>query len=133
MRKLILLLVFIIFISSCSGDDPSYQAEVLPVNEAIVPSSFTFNRVDTITVRYTLPSNCYELPTAYYRHNGLTSRVVAVKALKNLDIRCSQLPSEMELKIPVLALYREDYYFSFWMGEDSRGNDLFQDFSVPVN
>tara|TARA_R110002073_G_scaffold123234_2_gene266838 strand:- start:20795 stop:21196 length:402 start_codon:yes stop_codon:yes gene_type:complete len=133
MKKLTLLFILFIFISSCSEDELTYQGEILPINEVFVPSFFTANQVDTITVRYTRPNGCYEFPRAYYKHNGISSRVVAVKILKSLDISCSEPSQEMELKIPVLALRVDYYYFSFWMGEDENGNELFQDFSIPVN
>jgi len=133
MKKILLLLLVTISLVSClQHEEPKRLLHILPVIEATVPDSFTYGEVDTLTVSYTLPNGCYFYTGLYYEYQD-TARVVAIKALEDLEAFCAQATDEHELKFPVLASQHEDYLFKFWKGEDMDGNDIFEEIVVPVN
>ena len=61
------------------------------------------------------------------------SRIVAINALLDNEISCTQATIEQEIKIPVHVLQEEDYVFRFYKGKDTEGNSIFDNVTVPVN
>ena len=133
MKKVTLLLLStIVFYSCLNNDEPSLAYEFLPITINETPASFTFGETDTIKIKYTLPNGCYSFENLYYEYQDST-RVVAVTALVRLDAACTQALVEEEYAFPVTASQREDYIFKFWKGEDSDGEDIFEEVIIPVN
>lgn len=132
MKKILFLLVFSILISSCSEDDITFQRALIPIDEASIPDSFTLNQTETITVSYTLPDDCYNSPRLYYAYQG-KARIIAMEALKNIVGPCSNTPSQMELEIPILIQQEHEYLFRLYKGKASNGQNLFEEYIVPVN
>ena len=127
------LIFFIAFLASCSVKDENNSVlKLLPIDEAITPQKFTLGTTDTITIKYSLPSGCHYFHSLYYQYQD-TTRIVAIRALENLDLNCTQALFQKELKFPVKVLQREDYVFKFWKGKDANGKDLFEEKIVPVN
>ncbi|WP_405610138.1 hypothetical protein [Polaribacter sp. Asnod1-A03] len=134
MKKLTLLLFGLIVFSSClkDSDTLNYTYEYLPIDEAITPDSFTFGEVDTIHIKYSLPSYCYSFDRIYYETQD-TTRIVAVTAFVDLEADCAEAIVQEEYKIPILATQEEDYVFKFFKGVDSDGENIFDEIIVPVN
>ncbi|MDC1162397.1 hypothetical protein OAT18_03035 [Tenacibaculum sp.] len=133
MKKIIILLLTVITLSSCLNDDtPKYQHKILSIDEVLTPTSFTFGHTDTITVKYTLPNSCHHFRSLYYQYKD-TTRIVAINIVENLEISCAQATIEKELKFPVKATQKEDYLFKFWKGKDQSGKDTFTEVIIPVN
>ena len=133
MKKVTLLLLStIVFYSCLNNDEPNLAYEFLPINTTETPASFTFGETDTIKIKYTLPNGCYSFENLYYEYQDST-RVVAVTALVQLDAACTEALVEEEYAFPVIASQREDYIFKFWKGEDSDGEDIFEEVVIPVN
>ncbi|WP_439128356.1 hypothetical protein [Polaribacter sp.] len=134
MKKLLLLFVAILTLNSCLNTDdlPNYEYEYIPIDEASTPVSFTLGQRDTIHLKYTFPSNCYNFDNIYYEYEG-TSRTVAVIAYKDLDITCDEIPVEQEFDLVVNVSQRDDYLFKFYKGTDSDGKSIFEEVLIPVN
>lgn len=133
MKKILLILLAIFTVTACLDDDSTnFRYEYLPIDDIITPASFTFGKVDSITVKYTLPSGCYSFSNLYYEYQD-TTRIVAINALVNLDDACTQSTIEGQYKFPVEALQEEDYLFKFYKGKDNDGKSVFQEVVVPVN
>lgn len=133
MKKIILLFLSVLVFYSClSNDEPTLKYEFLPIDSAETPTSFTFGEIDTIKIKYTLPNGCYSFDRLYYEYQD-TTRVVAITALVILDAACTQALVEEEYEFPVRVSQREDYIFKFWKGEDSNGEDIFEEVVIPVN
>lgn len=134
MKKLTLLLLGTLVFYSCLNSEytPNYKYEYLSIDEAIVPASFTFGEIDTITVKYTLPNGCYSYDRIYYQSKD-TVRTVAVSALVELDEACTEELIQEEKKFAVKASQTKDYVFKFFKGTDSNGDNIFEEVIVPVN
>ena len=135
MKKIVLLLFGLLVFYSCLNDDndqPNYAYEYLPIDEALTPESFTYGELDTITVKYSLPSSCYSFYQVFYETLDST-RTVAVTAIVDLDVQCTQATVQEEKKIVVKASQREDYIFKFFKGKDSNNENVFEEVIVPVN
>jgi len=133
MKKSILLFLSVIVFYSClSNDEPNFRYEFLTIDSAETPTSFTFGETDTIKIKYTLLNGCYSFDRLYYEYQD-TTRIVAVTALVRLDVACTEALVEEEYEFPVTATQTEDYVFKFWKGEDSNGEDIFDEVVIPVN
>jgi hypothetical protein len=133
MKKIVLLLMSVILFSSCIDDDgPKYAYEILTIDEATVPESFTFGESYDVTVKYTLPNSCYSFHSLYYEYQD-TTRVVAINALVRTDINCTEEAIERDYTFEVNVTQQEDYVFKFWKGEDADGENIFEEVVVPVN
>jgi len=134
MKKISLLLLGLLIFTSCLNhdDSPNYGYKFLTIDEAITPDSLTFGEKDTITVKYTLPNDCYSFDQIYYEIQD-TTRIVAVTAMVFLDMDCLEEPVQEEQNFVVTASQTEDYIFKFFKGKDSDGENIFEEVIVPVN
>ena len=133
LKKLTVLCLGIVLFNSCLGDnEPNFTFEILPIDEAIVPASFTFGEQDTIAIKYSLKSSCYSFDNLYYEYRD-TTRIVAVRAYVSLDEACAEVLTQKEYKFAVNVSQEEDYVFKFWKGTDDTGENIFEEFIVPVN
>tara|TARA_B100001059_G_C17648916_1_gene483370 strand:- start:308 stop:715 length:408 start_codon:yes stop_codon:yes gene_type:complete len=135
MKKCVLFLVGLLVFYSCLNNDreaPNYRFEYLPIESAIIPESFTFGEIDTITLTYFLPNGCYSFDQIYYEVID-TTRIVAVSAVVELDMPCTEALIQEEAKFTIRATQQEDYLFKFFKGKDSIGTDIFEEVVVPVN
>ena len=132
MKKLIVFVLFLSLIYSCTSNDPNLELKILPVKSAIVPAEFQYRTVDTLVLKYDLPNACYSFRSVYYEIER-NSRIVAINALLDNEISCTQATIEQEIKIPVHVLQEEDYVFRFYKGKDTEGNSIFDNVTVPVN
>ena len=120
---------------SCLNNDrevPNYRFEYLPIESVTIPESFTFGEIDTITLTYFLPNGCYSFDQIYYEEID-TTRIVAVSAVVELDMPCTEALIQEEAKFTIRATQQEDYLFKFFKGKDSIGTDIFEEVVVPVN
>ncbi len=132
MKKNLLVLLSIILLSSClKNTAPLQELKLLPIDEVSAPAFFTFNQVDTIMVKYTLPNSCHYFHSLYYQYQDST-RIIAVRAVKNLDISCAEIIQQKELKIPILVSQREDYLLKLWKGKDNNQEDIFEELVINV-
>ncbi|QNM84812.1 hypothetical protein H9W90_11480 [Polaribacter pectinis] len=134
MKKISLLLLAVVILSSCLNNDntSNYTFEYIAIDEAETPTSFTFGEKDTITLKYSLPSSCYSFDRIYYDYQD-TTRTVAVIAFVNLDGNCTEDIRQEEYKLPITANQREDYLFKFYKGRDNDGKSIFEEVVIPVN
>jgi len=135
MIKNILLTFLLVFtFVSCSLDDDentNFALKTLPIKEAVVPTEFEFGSSYTIKVLYDLPDGCHSFYDLYYEYKDF-SRIVAITAIVDLNASCTEAIIEKEHEFIVNINQSEDYTFRFWKGEDSQGNDIFEDIVVPV-
>ena len=133
MKKIVLLLIGIVVLSSClNNDEPNYKYEFLKIDSAETPDSFTFGEKDTIKIKYTLLNDCYSFNHLYYQPED-TTRVVAVTALVTLDGACAEVIKQEEYSFVVEANQKEDYIFKFFKGKDANDVSIFDEVIIPVN
>lgn len=134
MKKIFLILAATFIFISCSNNDDSinYSYSFLPVDEVTAPASFTYGQSDTLKLKYTLPSGCYYFNDIYYEYQD-TTRIVAIRAVQELETNCTTATIEKEYNLIVRATQLEDYVFKFWKGTDNNGENIFEEVVVPVN
>lgn len=135
MKKEIILFIFIstLLLYACSDiEQPNYAYKFLPIESATTPANFTFGKIDSISIKYSLPNGCHFFKDLYYEYQD-TIRVVAVTALVQLDEICTQAIIEKTYTFPIKVMQEEDYVFKFWKGEDNNGNAIFEEVIIPVN
>ena len=131
-RKLLLVFTSIILLS-CSNNEPiNFEYTFVPITEIIAPVSFTFGETDTLKLKYTLPNGCYHFNDVYYEYKDST-RIVAIRASKELEAYCTGALIMKEYDLLVTAKQEEDYLFKFWKGTDNNDENIFEEVIVPVN
>lgn len=133
-RYILILFVAVISFSSCSLESEeqiSFSLVFLPIETAEVPTEFELGETYSITIRYFLPSACYQFSDIYYDYDE-NSRIIAVNSILNNDEICTQALIEQEHTFSVICSQQENYVFKFWQGENSQGEDQYLIVEVPV-
>lgn len=141
MKKLLFFigLIAIIF-TSCSDDDSpigqDFHFEILPIEEVILPESFTHGEFYYIDYSYYKPTTCYSFNDLYYLVEG-DYRTVAVinTVLEEGDgLICEPLESELEWRTMLFECRKNfgSYTFQFWQGQDENGYDTYLTVEIPV-
>ncbi|MDR6968677.1 hypothetical protein J2X31_002703 [Flavobacterium arsenatis] len=142
MKKIALLLLAVITISSCSleeNNEPQFYYEVLPVESFVVPQSVRVGENYEILMTYKRPSNCHVYEGCYYKTEGYTTIVgIQTYVLDNPD--CQELSLENQQPLETSFIFTvegiqnsiQPYIFKFYKGKDSNGNDIFEEVSIPV-
>lgn len=135
MIKKILATFFVAFtLVSCSlgsNNDNNLELKTLPIRDYVVPTEFEFGMSYTIKVEYDLPDGCHAFYDLYYKQED-ASRIVAITALVDTQAACTEAIIAKEHEFVVNVAQTRDYTFKFWKGEDSNGNDIFENVIVPV-
>ncbi len=136
MKKLILAIFTLVFITSCSVDDsnsPKYHYEILKVDSFIVPAFFTLGETSVITVKYKSPSTCHYFDGFYYERD-LNKRLIAIQSRVLQGSTCLPLTDVVvEKTFNFKATSNGSYIFKFYKGVDANGADIFEDIEIPVN
>ena len=135
MKKIILLFASVLLFYSCLNSDTdrvNLAYELLPIDEYTVPESFTFGEQDIINIKYSLKNGCYYFDNIYYEYQD-TTRIVAVRAIVELDSNCTQEITQHNYDLVVTATQEKDYLFKFYKGQDANGDSIFEEVIVPVN
>ncbi|EIA09936.1 hypothetical protein [Flavobacterium frigoris] len=135
MKQLILFLVLITTLASCSTDNDntgSYTYEVLSVQSYELPASFTLGETYKIKLKYQKPTACHIFQGIYYDKN-LNTRTIAIQTAVNDNEVCTkEVPPLSELTFNFYVTNTGSYIFKFYKGEDAAGVDLFEEVEVPV-
>ncbi|NDI98591.1 hypothetical protein GWA97_05850 [Flavobacterium sp. LaA7.5] len=141
MKKLLLLLIVLTGISSCSFDEDNldFQVEFIPIERIDFPEHLESGQTYQIKVYYRRPSDCYYFD-GFYTEKGQTSEVLAVQTLVIQDARCESLEYEepeiglYEFTCPVYEINTagNSYSFEIYKGVDGEGNMIFETVQVPI-
>ncbi|WP_396185061.1 hypothetical protein [Flavobacterium sp.] len=134
MKKIVLFLVVITSLLSCSlnDDSPTYTYEVLPIDSYVVPASFTLGQTYEIKLKYQKPTVCHIYQGIYYEKN-LNTRTIAIQtAVEKNQVCTMQLPPLSEVSFNFIVSNTGSYIFKFYKGEDATGKEIFEDVEVPV-
>lgn len=134
MKKITTLFLSILILSSCldNKEELSFDFQLVPIDSFTIPDTLTFDKIDTIKVKYSLRNGCYSFNNIYYEPQD-TTRIIAIRALVELDKDCTLAIIEEERNILVKPNQTEDYVFKFWKGTDENGENIFDEVIVPVN
>lgn len=133
MKRIVLIILIAITISSCSvGDSPDRTFFLLPVEEVTMPSSYTVGNISQIMVKYRRPTQCHIFNGFYYKVEGKV-RTVGVQVVKLNQANCpSDTESLYEVPLDFKPTATGDYTFKFWLGADDNGVDQYLVYDVEV-
>lgn len=135
MKKLALLLLTVFALNSCSvnDDEPNFYLEILPVENYIVPQSLVLNQPTEIKMKYKRPSDCHFYQGIYYEKDGNT-RTIAIQSNVVQGDTCTPYTEDqiVECSFNFVATGPGPYTFKFYKGEDTNGNNIFEEVTVPV-
>ena len=133
MKKIILLLLIAITISSCSlSDTPDRDFVVIPVETVTLPDSYTAGNIAHIMVKYRRPTQCHIFDGFYYDINE-NVRTVAIQAVKLNQNNCPDDSASLyEVPLDFKPTTAGDYTFKFWTGVDENGVDQYLVYDVVV-
>jgi hypothetical protein len=139
MKKLLFIALVSMLISSCNVDDAigqDFHFEILPIEEILMPESFTAGEFYQIDYSYYRPSTCYSFNELYYLVEG-DFRTIAVinTVLEESDgLICEILDQELEWETLFFECKKNfgTYIFQFWQGQDENGDDIYHVIEVPV-
>jgi hypothetical protein len=140
MKKLLLLFVTLLLITSCVPDDSEnikFHVEFVPVESVVVPPTVTPGQTYQIVVNFKLPTDCHYFDGFLYEPEG-NVRTVAVQTIVIEDSNCAPAtdgtPTEQKsfnfLCSPSYSF--DNYVFKFYQGVDEAGNDVFLEVPVAV-
>ncbi|WP_117880122.1 hypothetical protein [Aureibaculum luteum] len=133
-KKVLLTFLVAVTLVSCSlndDNDTNLVLKTLPIKSYVVPDEFELGMSYTIKVEYDLPDACHSFYDLYYKQVD-TTREIAIVSIVDENDQCTDVPVTMEYEFVVNVEQSEDYTFRFWKGEDSDGNDTFEDVVVPL-
>lgn len=107
---------------------------VLPVESYTLPETFTVGQTHEIKLKYQKPTACHIYGGIYYYSENNT-RVIAIQSSVKVGETCADTstPAETEVSFNFSPLTAGTYTFKFYKGEDSAGEDTFENVEIVVN
>lgn len=135
MKRIVFILSVFFLVTSCDvGDDgSSVLYSYVAVQNVDIPDSFELGKTYDIEVEYVLPNDCFAFSGFEVFASNPNTRTVRPVAFTNQD-NCPDKSTSLEkrnLKFQVIRA--EDYLFKFLTGVDDQGQEVFMEFTVPVN
>ena len=137
MKKLILFIVTVFVIASCSLDEenPKFYVEFVPIVNVDMPAEFYRGETYEINVQYKRPSDCYFFDGFYYEEQT-GSLMVAVQTLVIENAQCDPLdmaePETASFSFTCPGYAQQSYVFKFYTGENEMSIGNFIEMEVPV-
>lgn len=134
MKKLILFLILLTALVSCSADNDNnevYTYEILPVESYEVPASFTLGETYKIYLNYQMPTTCHLFQGIYY-DKYLNIRTIAIRTMVKDNICTTQFPPISQVSFNFFVTNSGSYIFKFYKGMDTDGKAIFEEVEIPV-
>ena len=134
MKKIVLFLSIVFLITSCSpvDDGPNVHYETLPIEDVVIPYSFTIGETYPIGIKYYRPTSCHGFNGFYY-DKELNIRTIAVQSVVVESSTCETLTNDLVEDVLYFKVTSNgSYIFKFWQGKDAQGQDMYLEIEVPV-
>lgn len=138
MRKVLFIGLIVVFLGSCSVEDPivnDYYDVYVPVENVSMPDSFELGQSYEIEYTYYRPSTCHIFNGLFYNPD-VNEHILAIqnRVYPNLGPDCADLADDLITRIFNFTVNSNDTHtFRFWKGKDDSGQDIYLEFEVPVN
>jgi|SRR5690606_2895275 len=140
MKKVLMPLVLLVacsWLGSCDLDDdtPNFYFTALKTVDVDIPEAFVFGETYDIDVTYQRPDGCTFFEGFDVTKTAQTDRDVVVvgSVLTDEDRACTQAITEVVATMQFRVIYTGEYHFRFYAGQDEEENDLYLEFTVPVD
>lgn len=128
-----MILFISLLISSCQLDLADNKSlEKIPIFDVQIPHSLSVNTEKTISFKYALVNGCYslyEVESIFLNENTLVTTVFA--EVDDSDI-CTQEYSEQIHSFNFTPTVAQTYYFKFWTGQNTQGDDQYEEFELVI-
>ncbi|UUC46233.1 hypothetical protein [Flavobacterium cerinum] len=127
MKKILVLLFCIQFLSACSSDSDMENTsfELLTIQDVRLPDTFKAGQQTVIYLKYKRPTNCYSFNGIYYEKNGNTI-TMAIDALRQHLSNCEAVNENLfEVSYPLFLQTSGIHVLRFWQGKNAQGEDQF--------
>lgn len=134
MKKIILLIAFLMALTSCSVDNDvrNYSYEINPIDSYTIPATFKLGETYEIKLKFTRPTECYLYQGIYYSKD-LNVRTIAIQTAVDKDQACVQsVPAQSEVAFNFFVTNNGSYIFKLYKGKDANGVNIFEEVEVPV-
>lgn len=134
MKKIILSLVLVLSLVSCSLDDGE-ESKVVYDKMSIVsveaPDTLMFGKQETFKISFLKKTDCHQFYDIAYSFSENKHYITAI-AFKRGE-QCEVLEGEtQEESFKISIQNREAYSFRFWSGVNEEGEDTFIEKEIPV-
>ncbi len=133
MKKTLFFLMLTLVIIGCSKEDETQvHYEYVPVNSVQLPTEFKRDSVYDLPFTYVRPSTCHFFDGFYYDKSSNIRTIAFVNGVLEQD-NCTTAPVNPLTEFLRFKPTTEDsYIFKLWKGEDSNGNDIYEEHEIPV-
>ena len=140
MKKLLIIGLFALLFVGCSKDEnpfgQGFHFEIIPIEEILMPESFTAGEFYNIDYSYYRPSTCHSFNELYYLADGDYRTVAVINTVleEANGLVCEPLEDELEWRTLFFECRKNYgvYVFKFWQGQNEDGEDVYQIIEVPV-
>lgn len=136
MKKVLLLLATVVSLASCSlgsDDGIKFHTELLPIENAILPSEFERDSIYELPFTYFRPSTCHVFEGFYYAKDA-NVRTIAIHTSVLEQGGCTTPtvnPITEILQFTPSESYNS-YIFRLWKGKNESGVDVYDEVEIPV-
>lgn len=134
MKKLMFFLILTIAVIGCSKEDDITQVhyEYVPVNSVQLPSEFKKDSIYELPFTYVRPSTCHFFNGFYYDKNSNVRTVAVINGVFEQDNCTAATVNPITEILKFKPTTEDSYIFKIWKGEDSSGNDVYEETEIPV-
>lgn len=134
MKKLLLVIVSVIFLSGCSlqTDDETLLYQLAPINAVEIPETLIHGETYQLSIQYYKPTNCHSFDgfDVTKNENEIMIGVVTAYFPENANCEDQEYTEEASLEFYV---DRNDFYiFRFWQGVNEDNEPQFMSLEVPI-
>ena len=131
--KTYIYIIISLLVSSCQLDlSEDKSLEKIPIFDVQIPNNLSVNTEQTISFKYGLKNGCYslyEVERNFLNENTLETTVFA--KVDDSDI-CTQEYSEETYTFKFTPTQTQTYYFKFWIGQNTQGDDEYEEFELVI-
>ena len=124
MKKLFLLVMLGVSLTSCVSDNEGTQFYLSTVEDVTMASAYKVDSTSQIMIKYKRPTDCYLFNGFLYEDSEMT-RNVAVKFAKLDQNNCQLDETVYEIPLNFRPTAPGTYHFRFWNNRLPDGTDTF--------
>jgi hypothetical protein len=139
MKKILLLFVALIAITSCSlepDEEVRYNVEFLPIEAVLIPEYVVPGHTYEVRAKFTKPNGCYLFDRFHSEKEG-DAILIAVQTMVRVDNECKKYENQ-SIEEQAFTFSCDDaytasgYIFKFYTGLDVEGNKTYTEVVIPV-
>ncbi|GAA4762669.1 MULTISPECIES: hypothetical protein [Flavobacterium] len=132
MKKLLFFALAIVTFGCSKDDYTEVHYEYVPVNSVQLPSEFKKDSIYELPFTYVRPSTCHFFNGFYYDKKSNVRTVAVINGVFEQDNCTAATVNPITEILKFKPTTEDSYIFKIWKGEDSNGNDVYEETEIPV-